>query len=369
MNDGLAKLTADGQLDTAFGTDGLVSLPMGASVADLPDSGFVVVSGSITASGATDYAISRYTAGGQLDTAFGTDGTDTGTLPDLGVVNSTAAVGTQSILTSDGQVIVAAGLSNVTTSTADDQFLFAVDPGDLAVTPTPAPTPTPTPTPASTVTAAVVRSTLPTSVVAGQKGAADTVRLMVMNSGAARQTATVQLVAVSTADGADTVLSTHRMAVRASVSKAVGLSIRPTALAAGSYTLSVRSTDAAGNVSTTAGPSLTVATATASLAVAIAPAARGDYTAGEAYKFTVAVTNTGNVRSSGPLVVTLGGMSLSDDNLVLPKPFRTVTVRHVTIPPDGGRVRLHLHGKVLAEILAVLPVVTVVQGSATATTG
>src|SRR5262249_19783462 len=78
----LARYNADGSLDTSFGPQGtgIVSTSLGKqttgtaySLALQPD-GEIVVAGTVTSSTGTNLALARYTAGGLLDTSFGTGG-------------------------------------------------------------------------------------------------------------------------------------------------------------------------------------------------------------------------------------------------------------------------------------------------------
>ena len=75
----LARYTADGVLDTTFGTNGKVTTDLG-STQDRPTSmvqqsdGKLVVAGYTRPGGNREFALARYTAAGVLDTAFGNQG-------------------------------------------------------------------------------------------------------------------------------------------------------------------------------------------------------------------------------------------------------------------------------------------------------
>ena len=70
----LVRFTADGKLDPSFGAAGVVMLSMSTSdLAVVPGSGQLIVAGACGAS-AKELCVQRYTAEGQLDTTFGTDG-------------------------------------------------------------------------------------------------------------------------------------------------------------------------------------------------------------------------------------------------------------------------------------------------------
>ena len=102
----LARLNADGSLDTGFGTGGTAVTdldPHRVAVGDvvLQSDGKIVVAG--TRNG--DFMVVRYNAHGSLDTGFGTDGTVTTQLSD-GQHSSDSAVGAAAIQ-SDGKIVVA----------------------------------------------------------------------------------------------------------------------------------------------------------------------------------------------------------------------------------------------------------------------
>jgi len=101
----LVRYTADGALDSSFGTGGKVTTPIGSSddygysVAVQSDGKIVVAGYSYI--GDADFALVRYTSSGALDMSFGTGGkvtTPIGDGPDLG--RSVA-------LQSDGKIVVA----------------------------------------------------------------------------------------------------------------------------------------------------------------------------------------------------------------------------------------------------------------------
>lgn len=75
---GLARYTADGRLDSTFGSGGLVSMPAGIGRSIALHAGGIVVGTSIG-----DYmAVIRFTQNGALDTSFGTDGVAQFAVPD-----------------------------------------------------------------------------------------------------------------------------------------------------------------------------------------------------------------------------------------------------------------------------------------------
>jgi uncharacterized delta-60 repeat protein/uncharacterized protein (TIGR03000 family) len=118
----LARYNPDGSLDTSFGNGGTVVTPFEASamaraVAVAPD-GTIIVAGSVQPSAAfttTDFMVARYNANGSLDTAFGSGG-----LVDTSLGDFDAAANAL-VVEPDG-TIVAAGH----TSTSSGFFNFAL---------------------------------------------------------------------------------------------------------------------------------------------------------------------------------------------------------------------------------------------------
>ena len=106
-NFGLIRLNADGGLDTGFGTNGKLAVPMtssddrGFSVTLQPD-GKIVVADSSSDSGSNDFAAVRYSADGTLDVAFDGDGK---LLTDFG--SGTNDLGYSIAMQPDGKIVVA----------------------------------------------------------------------------------------------------------------------------------------------------------------------------------------------------------------------------------------------------------------------
>lgn len=99
----LARYNTDGSPDATFDTDGKVTIPFGrsASAMAIQSDGKIVVSGVQNNGGYNDFAVARLNADGSLDTTFDTDGkvtTDTG-----GRGERTYSVAIQT----DGKIIVA----------------------------------------------------------------------------------------------------------------------------------------------------------------------------------------------------------------------------------------------------------------------
>lgn len=74
----VTRLTSDGAVDATFGAGGRVLLPVAGSDLTaghvLPDAAGVVVAGTLTTGGVSQFAVGRFTASGAVDTAFGTAG-------------------------------------------------------------------------------------------------------------------------------------------------------------------------------------------------------------------------------------------------------------------------------------------------------
>ncbi len=118
----LARYTADGALDTTFGSGGKVTTAIlsgndrAQSVAVQSD-GKIVAAGS-SRGGGTDFSLARYTTAGALDTSFDIDGKVT---TRYGAYTDTAeAVALQS----DGK-IVAAGFADIGSQDTDNDFALA----------------------------------------------------------------------------------------------------------------------------------------------------------------------------------------------------------------------------------------------------
>jgi uncharacterized delta-60 repeat protein len=113
----LARYTVSGTLDTSFGSNGIVTTPIGSSydhvydIALQPD-GKIVVVGYANNGSDDDFALVRYTASGTLDTTFGSSGVVT---TPIGLDDDH---GWSIALQPDGK-IVAAGFAN---NGSDDDF-------------------------------------------------------------------------------------------------------------------------------------------------------------------------------------------------------------------------------------------------------
>jgi uncharacterized delta-60 repeat protein len=109
----LARYTIGGNLDTAFGTGGKITIGFGSGndggrAISIQNDGKIIVAGSSFNGVDDDFALMRYTTDGNVDTAFGSGGgviTDFGASPDYGYA---AAVQT------DGKIVVAGYSKNGT---------------------------------------------------------------------------------------------------------------------------------------------------------------------------------------------------------------------------------------------------------------
>lgn len=118
----VARYNADGSLDTSFDFDGYLTTAIGASNDEayslaIQSDGKIVVAGSSTNGGETNFAIVRYNADGSLDTSFGVDGKVT---TSIGFSDSATALAIQT----DGK-IVAAGFCSAPAPCASS-YAFAV---------------------------------------------------------------------------------------------------------------------------------------------------------------------------------------------------------------------------------------------------
>ncbi len=112
----LVRYTADGSLDTGFDTDGKVTTAIGTN--DNTAYALAVQSdGKIVAAGysGSEFALVRYTANGSLDTSFGTGGKVTTAIGSI--IDTVRAVAIQS----DGKIVVAGNSDNG----SDDDFALA----------------------------------------------------------------------------------------------------------------------------------------------------------------------------------------------------------------------------------------------------
>lgn len=107
----LLRYSADGAIDTTFGTNGVVVTPIGsnyslASGLAVQSSGKIIVTGSTDSGSNNDVVVIRYLSNGSLDPDFGTGGVMT---LDLGFNDEAFAVDIQA----DGRIVVTGSAENV----------------------------------------------------------------------------------------------------------------------------------------------------------------------------------------------------------------------------------------------------------------
>jgi uncharacterized delta-60 repeat protein len=115
----LVRYTSNGNLDTAFGRNGVTTTPFpgnqfsAAAAVALQSSGDIVAGGSTAASSndprISDFALARYTAAGTLDTTFGANGLVTTTIGSSGSAINTLLIQT------DGKILAFGNSSAGTT--------------------------------------------------------------------------------------------------------------------------------------------------------------------------------------------------------------------------------------------------------------
>ena len=201
------------------------------------------------------------------------------------------------------------------------------------------------PGPASSVTPAVVGSTLSTKAVIG-KVVRGVVRVTVtVGAGAVAGVTTVDVVDTAS-DGTATVLgrARRRLPTTAGRSATVAVRLRPTRIAAAPYALTVDAVDPAGGRAATAGPPLDVVQPTVYLSATAT--ANGPARPGRPVSVTLVITNGGNVPGNGPTTISLHLEPDADyqkfhgffDNYPL---VATRTLR-LRLAANGGRTRARL---------------------------
>ena len=124
----LVRLTAEGSTDDSFGSFSSVRTPIGSAgdrgrAVRIDADGKIVVAGYTYNGSNTDFVVARYDADGSLDTGFGGDADDDGTLDGF----ATMAIGTgndeaYAVALDSGGTILAAGYSN---NGSNDDFALA----------------------------------------------------------------------------------------------------------------------------------------------------------------------------------------------------------------------------------------------------
>jgi uncharacterized delta-60 repeat protein len=120
-NFGLARYNPDGQLDTSFGTAGIVTTSMGAQSSGaeeikIQSDGKIVVAGYSETASITSFALARYNPDGSLDSSFGTGGKTTTS------VEGNNDYANSLVIQSDGKIIAAGYSLNQTGTRNDNDF-------------------------------------------------------------------------------------------------------------------------------------------------------------------------------------------------------------------------------------------------------
>ena len=166
----LVRYTSNGTLDSTFGTNGIVTTEIvnaSASAMRIQSDGKIVAAGRTSVGGGYDFALVRYNASGSLDTSFGTNGIVT--TPIGGYTEYVGALSIQS----DGKIVAAGNShSGVNVDFAVVRYLAGAATPTPVITPSPTATPTPklSPTPAFTPTPAQTPSPTPASTPSSEKG-------------------------------------------------------------------------------------------------------------------------------------------------------------------------------------------------------
>lgn len=110
----LARFNTNGTLDTTFGTNGIVTTQVGSNAVlsslAIQSNGSIVAVGTAQAGSASQLAIARYTSTGQLDTTFGTNGIT------LTSVSGSIFASLNSVALQSNGSIVAAGINQLINS-------------------------------------------------------------------------------------------------------------------------------------------------------------------------------------------------------------------------------------------------------------
>lgn len=217
----------------------------------------------------------------------------------------------------------------------------------------------------------ITKSTLPTTDVSGTavKG---TVSVTVTNSSTAKIAGKETVAVYASTDGDIDSTSikldslVKNLSLKAGRGTPVSFGIKNISLPVGSYTILSLVTDTSGDISTSStGPTLTVAPARIALAAELTAVSPATISPGKDVAFTLDITNTGNVDSTGLADVAI---YLSVDGSALSIPLEMKTEK-LTIKPAGKAVALRLKVKVPAGTASgsFYPLVSFVQGTSTFT--
>ncbi|WP_158626842.1 T9SS type A sorting domain-containing protein [Flavobacterium sp. GT3R68] len=123
----LFRLMSDGNIDTGFGTNGIVTLPLGNEIQIQPDEKIVTVGTYENSLGSSDIALARYESSGDLDSTFGTGGIVTTSLG----ASSRSGANAVSMQT-DGKIIVGGSVSEAFLSSHPHSVILRYNSGLLS---------------------------------------------------------------------------------------------------------------------------------------------------------------------------------------------------------------------------------------------
>jgi hypothetical protein len=224
----------------------------------------------------------------------------------------------------------------------------------------------------SSLTPAVLRSTLPASVVGGiSKPGTVTVSITNGGSSASKGVGKVQLFASTdgSVDSSSVALGTPRnvLPLKAGRSESVLDPVNTESLPSGSYMILAEVTDSTGAVSdSTTGPSLSVAAPFVSLAATLGPVVPATVKLGGVGTFRLILTNAGNINATGPATIDIG---LSTDGATVAVPLTPVR-RAVTVLANGKPTPVVLTFRIAKTFSpggTYEPIITYNQGSNTLT--
>ncbi|MEE1564249.1 MAG: hypothetical protein V1249_04640, partial [Acidimicrobiales bacterium] len=137
----VARLTADGDMDTSFGAAGITTTDFGgteeASEVVVASDGKILLGGHTNASGDYDMALVRYTSAGVLDTTFSSDGVTTQDFNNASLGSGRTDKARAMGIAANGSVLLAGSTkSGDDTDWAFVQFLSAADPAAFTLSKT-----------------------------------------------------------------------------------------------------------------------------------------------------------------------------------------------------------------------------------------
>jgi hypothetical protein len=209
---------------------------------------------------------------------------------------------------------------------------------------------------------------LPVAVVAGTPVRGSSVVTVTNDeTTATKGTETVALYATTTGaiDTSSTLLGSVRksMSLKAGKSGSVTVPIKTLAPTAGTYTVLARVTDAAGvTTDTTTGPAFAVSAPFIQLTGSISKLSRVTVNAGQSLAFTLALSNTGNMDSTGKASL---AVALSADRVTSTIPVETLSKSYTVKPGKTVRLRLTIKVPAAAAGMSLFPRIVVYQSGET----